>query len=195
MSVRRALYVLFGRLLAGPPDAALYRRLRDEGLGHLAAAQGVDLDSDLLDPDDAPACSAELTAEYERLAARVPLRASDYGAGAGDPVAAVHGFLREHGLASETELPVDHLAVLLNVMGELAAQEEKEQAEGTPPQEGARDGDAFVRARAFLDRYLAPWAERALTDLAEASDRRFYRGVAAMASAFLASERRLYAGV
>ena len=42
-SVRRALYVLFARLLAGPPDAALYERLLANGLSQLAAAQGVEL--------------------------------------------------------------------------------------------------------------------------------------------------------
>ena len=46
-SVRRALYVLFARLLAGPPDAALYARLEAEGLKDLATVQGIDLTSDL----------------------------------------------------------------------------------------------------------------------------------------------------
>ncbi len=196
MSVRRALYVLFGRLVASPLDAALYRRLREQGLDRLAAAQGVDLDSDLLDPEDAESSAAELTAEFERLASRVSLRASDYGTGAEDPVAAIYGYLREHGLEPKTDLPIDHLAVLFGVMGELAAQEEQEErndAEPTGTDGDAFDGDAGVRARAFLERHLAPWAERALAEVADAADRRFYCGVAAMAAAFLASERRLYA--
>lgn len=179
-SVRRALYVLFARLLAGPPDAALYRRLREQGLRRLAEAQGVDLTSDLLDETDPAASAAELQAEYERLAEEVSLRASDYAGGTEDPVVALTGFLREHGLEVDrgAELAVDHLAVALGIMGELAGQAEE-----------SGDADAGIRARAFFLRHIEPWAQRALADIADAADRRFYRGLAAMISAFLESER------
>jgi TorA maturation chaperone TorD len=177
-SVRRALYVLFGRLLAGPPDAPLYDRLRQGGLQSLAEAQGVDLSSDLLDEEDAEASASELSAEYARVAEAVSLRESDYTEGP-DPVVSISRFLGEHRLRAPLDLPVDHLAVVLGIMGELA---------------GAADakGDAQSRdlARTFFHRHVAPWALAALTDLAGSAQRRYYKGVAAMASAFLESERR-----
>jgi TorA maturation chaperone TorD len=182
-SVRRALYVLFARLVAGAPDAALYARLRTGGLDHLAAAQRVDLTSDLLDAADAEASATELGAEYDRLAHLVSLRASDYAGATEDPVASVAAFLTEHGLSvdARANLPCDHMAVVLGIMGELAGQAD----EGTDP-------DGRVRARSFFLRHIQPWMQRALTDMAAAADRNFYRGVAAMLDAFLQSEHRTY---
>jgi len=182
-SLRRALYVLFARLLAGPPDAQLYDRLRRGGLADLAAAQGVDLTSDLLDAEDPEASACELQAEYARLLDRVSLRASDYGSGSEDPVLALTAYLREHRLAVDqgVDLPCDHLSIALGIMGELSEAEET-----------GRDADAGLRARSFFLRHLQPWSQAALSEVASASDRRFYRGVAAMLSAFLESERRLY---
>lgn len=179
-SIRRALYVLFGRLLAGPPDADLYRRLRNGGLHTLAGLQGVDLSSDLLDETDAEACASELAAEYGRLKDLASLRASDYESGGEDPVVGISRFLKEHRLRATPDLPCDHLSVALGIMGELA--------------EAAERGDAANRKRArdFFRLYLAPWAVAALADVSEKAERRYYRGVAAMASAFLESERRHY---
>jgi TorA maturation chaperone TorD len=181
--VRRALYVLFARLLAEPPDAALYARLRTGGLRTLAEAQGLELTSDLLDEEDAEAAASELNAEYVRLLERVSLRASDYTPATGDATVAVLAYLREHGLRVDerARLPADHLSVALGVMGELAAQAES-----------GGDGDAGERARAFFLRHIQPWAQRALAEVASRADRRFYRGLAAMVSAFLESEHRAY---
>jgi len=179
-SVRRALYVLFGRLLAGPPDADLYRRLRGGGLHALADLQGVDLSSDLLDEDDALACASELSAEYARLGDLVSLRASDYRTDGEDPVVAISRFLALRKLRATRDLPCDHLSVVLGIMGELA--------------EAAERGDAPSRklARDFFRRHLGPWALAALAEVSTKAERRYYRGVAAMASAFLESERRHY---
>ena len=95
-SVRKALYVLFARLLADAPDADLYARLHSGPLSDLARIQGVDLWSDLMVETDATASAAELKSEYVRLSGRVSLRATDYASGTQDPVAAIGGFLREH---------------------------------------------------------------------------------------------------
>ncbi|MHC4959028.1 MAG: hypothetical protein ACYTGN_11710 [Planctomycetota bacterium] len=162
-SVRQALYVLFARLLAGPPDEALYARLRAGGLDDLARAQKVDLYSDLLDPDDAAAAAAELSAEYQRVVHAVPLRASERDEVASDPVPALAAFLAEHGLTFPPELPCDHLSVLLGTM-------------------------AQVDDAAFFEAYLAPWVQPALADLIAVADRAFYKGVAVMLSAFLLTE-------
>lgn len=179
--MRRALYVLFGRLLAGPPDADLYRRLRGGGLHAFADLQGIDLSSDLLDENDAEACASELSAEYARLADLVSLRASDYPTDGEDPVVALARLLAEQKLRATTELPCDHLSVILGIMGELA---EAADARGDPP--------SRKRAKAFFRRHLAPWALAALAEVSTKAERRYYRGVAAMASAFLESERRHY---
>ena len=40
----------------------------------------------------------------------------------------------------------------------------------------------------------SPWAQRVLTELAARSALRFYRGLAAMVSAFLETERRALSG-
>lgn len=182
-TVRRALYVLFARLLAGPPDAALFERLRTGGLQHLAAVQGVDLTSDLLDEEDAAASASELGVEYERLAREVSLRASDYAAGAADPVVSVSAFLTEHGLAMDSgfDLPSDHISVALGIMGELVGQAD------TDPNEESR-----ARARLFFLRHVAPWGQQALTEVAACAQRHYYRGLAAMVSAFLETERRAH---
>ncbi|MHC4551047.1 MAG: TorD/DmsD family molecular chaperone [Planctomycetota bacterium] len=182
-SVRRALYVLFARLLAGPPDAAFYERLRTGGLQDLAAAQRVDLTSDLLDEQDPETSASELRVEHDRLAALVSLRASDYAAGAEDPVVSMSAVLAEHGfeLDRDLHLPCDHLAVALGVMGELAGHADAREEE-----------EPHLRARSFFLRHIAPWAQRALTELAAEAQRRYYRGLAAMVSAFLESERRIY---
>jgi len=183
-SVRRALYVLFGRLFAGGLTAELYRRVRSGGLDELARVQGVDLFSDLLDPDDADSAVVELAAEQSRLADRVSLRASDYSETTGDPVVALDAFLREHELeiGDGLDLPHDHLAIVLGVMGELAQREDE-----------GDDGDAALHAAAFFRRHVFPWAPRALAEVSAEGDRRFYRGLATMLSAFLEAERRRYA--
>jgi len=177
-SVRKALYVLFARLLADAPDADLYARLHSGPLSDLARIQGIDLWSDLMVETDATASAAELKSEYARLSGRVSLRATDYASGTQDPVAAIGGFLREHKLELDAAagLALDHLSVMLGVMGALA--------------EGG-DEDPALRMRAFYSRHLAPWWIAALADFAEAADRRFYRGVGSMLAAFLASEERL----
>lgn len=182
-SVRRALYVLFARLLAGPPDAELFERLRTGGLQHLAAVQGVDLTSDLADEEDASASASELRVEYERLTGDVSLRASDYAAGAIDPTVSVRAFLAEHGLAMNggLDLPCDHISVALGIMGELAGQVDAD------PNEESR-----TRARSFFLRHIAPWCQQALTEVATRAQRHYYRGLAAMVSAFLEAERRAH---
>ncbi len=180
-SVRRALYVLFGRLLAGPPDADLYRRLRAGGLKALAEVQGIDLSSDLLDENDAEASASELTAEYARLQDLVSLRASDYAGDGEDAVIALSRFLADHQLRATRDLPCDHLSVTLGIMGELA---EAAEARGDAP--------SRKTARDFFRRHIAPWALAALAEVSAKAERRYYRGVAAMASAFLESERRQY---
>jgi len=183
-SVRRALYVLFARLLAAPPDAALFERLRNGGLRHLAEVQGVDLTSDLSDEEDAEASASELRVEYEQMARDVSLRASDYHAAeAIDPDLSVRAFLSEHGLAvgGEFGLPCDHISVAMGIMGELAGQADADPSE-----------DSRTRARAFFLRHVAPWCQQALTEIAARAQRCFYRGLAAMVSAFLETERRAH---
>ncbi|MFQ5844523.1 MAG: molecular chaperone, partial [Planctomycetota bacterium] len=147
-SVRSAFYAVFAHLFAAPPDAGFYDRLRAGGFGRLAAAQGLDLTSDLVDEADAESCAAELHAEYDRLFGAVALTASSYRAGTGDPAVAVAAFLREHRLQLEVggDLPADHLSVALGVMGALAAE-----AEAAPRRrDGAAARTAARRSRAFL---------------------------------------------
>ena len=183
-SVRRALYVLFGRLLSGALTPELYTRVRAGGLDELAKAQGVDLVSDLLDAEDAQSAVTELAAEHARLTQRVSFRASDYTDAAGDAVVALDAFLTEHELSllEDVDVPHDHLSVVLGVMGELAQREEENE-----------DGDSALHARAFFLRHLDSWAPRVLVEISAGSDRRFYRGLMTMLSAFLASERQRYA--
>jgi len=183
-TVRRALYVLFGRLLAGALTPEMYTRIRAGGLDDLARAQGVDLFSDLLDPADADSATVELAAEHARLDGHVSLRASDYTDATDDAVVALDAFLREHelGLHDQVDLPHDHIAVVLGVMGELAQHEDADE-----------DEDTALYARAFFLRHIDPWIPRALVEVSANADRRFYRGVSTMLSAFLASERQRYA--
>lgn len=187
-AIRKALYVLFARLFAAPPDAAFYRRLTSGGLASLARAQGLALVDDLCDPEDADASSAELQAEYERLFAEVSLRASDYPGSTGDPVAATAGFLREHALRVDDAagLPADHFSVALGIMGALAEQAEAAARRG----EAEAFAIARTRERAFLLRHVVPWSQSVLAEVASRADRAFYRSLAAMTSAFLESERR-----
>jgi TorA maturation chaperone TorD len=111
----------------------------------------------------------------------VSLRQSDHAEGGEDPVIAISRFLAENRLHAPPDLPCDHLSVALGIMAELA---------------GAADarGDAQSRARAheFFARHLERWALAALADLSEKAERRYSKGVAAMAGAFLESERRQY---
>ena len=181
-SLRRSLYVLFARLFSGPPDEALYTRLRDGGLRDFARVQGIDLTSDLVDEEDAAGSVVELGAEYARLAQFVSLRASDYNGATEDPVVAISGYLAEHGLETDgdPDLPLDHLAYALGIMGEFAGQAE------------AGDPDADTRARAFFLRHINPWAPQALAEVSEKADRHFYRGLSAMLAAVLGSERSQY---
>ena len=182
-SVRRPLYVLYARLLATPPDAALYERLHTEGLRDLAELQGLDLFGDLPGPEDSEGAAAQLEIELVQLRVRVSFEASDYGGGAEDPVASIEGFMREHGLEMDApvELERDDLAVVLGLMGELVGQ-----AESKP------SSDRNERASAFFQRHLEPWAQRALTEIATAARLRFYRGLASLISTFLANERRIF---
>jgi len=186
-SVRRALYALFGRLLAGELSAELYERLRTGGLDGLAQAQGVDLFSDLLDERDAESSVVELGAEYARLTHQVSLRASDYSHATDDPVVALNEFLSEHELTIDKELPLphDHLSLVLGIMGQLAQREDDENGM-------AADDDAEFHAKAFFRRHVLPWAPRALAEVSAVGDRRFYRGIALMLSTFLETERARY---
>lgn len=183
-TVRRALYVLFGRLLAGALTPDIYTRIRAGGLDDLARAQGVDLFSDLLDASEAESACVELAAEHARLEGHVSLRASDYTDATDDAVVALDAFLREHELTlhEDVDLPHDHLSVVLGVMGELAQREESDD-----------DGDTALHAQAFFRRHIDSWIPRALVEISAQADRRFYRGVSTMLSAFLASEREHYA--
>ena len=183
-TVRRALYVLFGRLLSGALTPEMYARVRSGGLDDLARAQGVDLFSDLLDEADPDSAAVELAAEHARLVERVSLRASDYTDATDDAVVALDAFLREHELTlhDDVELPHDHLGVVLGVMGELAEREAQ-----------AADEDTAAHARAFFLRHVDSWVPRALVEVSAHADRRFYRGVATMLSAYLASERERHA--
>lgn len=188
-SVRRALYALFARLFAAPPDANLYGRLHSGGLSRLAQVQRLDLTSDLMDEEDAEGSAAELSAEYDRLFNRVSLNASQYRAGSEDPAVAVAAFLQEHALSVDAAacLPTDHLSVALGVMGALAAEAETAHRDGDP--DAAKTAE--VRSRAFFLRHVHSWVPELMTAIASRADRRFYRALAAMASAFLESERRL----
>jgi len=183
-TVRRALYVLFGRLLSGALSPTMYTRIRAGGLDDLARAQGVDLFTDLLDGADAESAAVELAAEHARLEDRVSLRASDYTDATDDAVVALDAFLREHELTlhEDVELPHDHLSVVLGVMGELAQREDESES-----------ADSTLHARAFFLRHVDSWVPRVLVEISANADRRFYRGVATMLSAFLASERERYA--
>ena len=180
-SIRHALYVLYARLLAGPPDEGLYDRLRREGLLDLARAQGVDLFGDLDDPENGARATAVLDAEYWRLTAEISLHAADYDPGARDPGAALSAYMCEHGLRLDdsVDLGPDHLSVVLGLMGELSGQAEDHD-----------DDESRQRARAFFRRHLDPWAQSALAEVAGHSRLRFYRGLASMISSFLANERR-----
>ena len=170
-SIRGALYVLYARLFAGPPDAALYERLRG-GLKNLADAQQVLLTADLVDESDAAASAAELGAEYERIARTCSMRASDYdAAGGAESVAAIGSVILEQGLMLDTDLPNDHLSVALGVMGAL-------------------ESDA-MRAKFFRE-HLDGWWEKVLTDVVTAADRQFYAGLCVMVAAFLKNEAREY---
>jgi len=195
--VRRALYVLFARLFASAPDQELYGRLCEEGLTRLAEAQGVDLMSDLLDSEDATASAAELQSEYVDLTRDVSLRASDYPGATDDPVAAVSGFLAEHGLSIDAGagLPPDHLSIVLGIMGELAGADTAADDDPGLDADSAIDGEvaeARQRARLFYRRHLLPWAPQALAEVARHAHRRFYRGLASMVVAFLETERQRY---
>ena len=195
--VRRALYVLFARLLASAPDHELYGRLCEQGLTRLAEAQGVDLMSDLLDSHDATASAAELNSEYEELFQRVSLRASDYPGATDDPLAAVSGFLAEHGLSVDAgaRLPTDHLSVVLGIMAELAGADTAagdDAALAAAGDAATEEAEARQRASAFFRRHLLPWAQQALAEVARHAHRRFYRGLASMVVAFLETERQRY---
>lgn len=187
--MRRALYALFGRLLAGELSAAMYERVRSGGLEGLAKAQGVDLFSDLLDANDAESSVVELGVEHSRLVELVSLRASAYSHATENAVVALNEFLTEHALTVDESLslPHDHVALVLGVMGQLAQREDD-----VPDSPGKGASDAQFHARAFFRRHVLPWVPRVLAEISAAGDRRFYRGIALMLSTFLESERVRY---
>lgn len=96
------------------------------------------------------------------------------------PLAAVRRDLGVLGVERAEGLhdPEDHIAILCDVMSELAA---------------GRLGTTSLGEAAFFARHLQPWAPMLFEDLARAPSARFYRAVAAVGSAFVAIEAEAFA--
>ncbi len=172
---RAAAYRLLSHLLRAAPSAEL--------LAQLAA----------LDCDDSPigraqAALAVAAARTNAADAEREFWALFIGVGRGEllPYASYYltGFLHERPLARIREdlaalgiaradaasEPEDHLYVLCDVMAGLA--------------DGSLTGDRAAAHR-FFAAHLAPWAARAVADLAKAKSATFYRAVAAFGAAFI----------
>jgi TorA maturation chaperone TorD len=164
---RARLFALLGRLLSGPPDAALLAGLRhlpggDTPLGRALAA--------LADAAERHAPEAIETEHFDLF----------IGLGRGEllPYASYYltGFLHERPLAElratlarigarraeAVPEPEDHLGFVCEVMAGLI--------------EGRFEGDPA----AFFARHIQPWAGRAFADLEGAVVARFYRPVGAL---------------
>lgn len=175
---RANLYALLGHLLSDVPDPALLARLTaipaDESpigraLGALAAAARV------AKPD-------ALEREYHDLF---------IGLGRGEllPYASYYltGFLHERPLAAVRQSfvdlgiiredgsrePEDHIALLFDVMANLAARE---------------IGEGYETEKAFFEAHLKPWAGRFFADLESMTGRPFYAAVGAVGRLFVAIE-------
>jgi TorA maturation chaperone TorD len=175
MDLHRArIFALLGRLLLGPPDAALLR-----GLAALGPQQDSPLGWACAGLADAAAEPAGVVEEYAALF---------IGVGRGEllPFASYYltGFLHERPLAllrddlrrlgieraEGVAEPEDHLGFLCEAMsgllgGEFAATPEA--------------------VAAFYQRHLQPWAGRAFADMEKAQAARFYRPVGAIGVALM----------
>lgn len=96
------------------------------------------------------------------------------------PLAELRGDLARLGVAraKDRHEPEDHIALMLEVMADMAA--------------GEIDADAAAQA-AFFQRHLAPWAAQFFDDLAIAPSARFYRPVAEIGRLLVDIEARAFA--
>lgn len=181
--MRSDQYRFLSRLLANPPDAATLRGIA--GLKGDATALG-----------QAYGALAQAAAKTDANTVEREYFELFIGVGRGEllPYASFYltGFLNERPLAElRADLlrlgieraqgrhePEDHIALLFEVMGEMAA------------------GELVVSAddqAAFFRRHLAPWAGQFMDDLAVAPSARFYRPLAEIGRLLVDIEARAFA--
>lgn len=167
-TARSEQYRFVARLLAAPPDAALLRQIAtldgdDSALGQAFGA---------LARAAAQAEASAVSREYFELFVGVGRGellpyASFYLTGFLNerPLAELRGDLARLGIAraADRHEPEDHIALLFDVMADMAA--------------GEIEMDAAGQA-AFFTRHIAPWAGQFFDDLAIAPSARFYRSLA-----------------
>jgi len=176
-------YRFLARLLASPPDSATLAAIARLNGDATALGQAYDALARAADQTD----SARVEREFFELF---------IGVGRGEllPYASFYltGFLNERPLAElrgdlarlgiersrDRHEPEDHIALLFEVMGEMAA--------------GAVAVDAAQQA-AFFQRHIAPWAGQFFDDLAVAPSAAFYRPLAEIGRLLVDIEARAFA--
>lgn len=176
-------YRFVSRLLAAPPDAATL--LAIAGLKGDATALGQAYDA--LAQAAAATAPAAVEREYFELFVGVGRGellpyASFYLTGFLNerPLAMLRGDLAKLGIAraGDRHEPEDHIALLFEVMGQMAG--------------GALDVDAAAQA-GFFHRHIAPWAGQFMDDLAVAPSARFYRPLAEIGRLLVDIDTRAFA--
>lgn len=179
--LRAAEYDLLSLLLGKAPDAATLARVAtlrgdasDLGMAHVELAAAAEMDE------------RAISREFFDLF---------IGLGRGEvlPYASYYltGFLHERPLArvradfdllgieraGPSREPEDHIAILLEVMANLAR--------------GAFDADFAMQAK-FFERHLKPWAVRMFVDLEVSKSAKFYRAVGRLGRAFMELESEAF---
>ena len=181
--MRSDQYRFVSRLLAAPPDAATL--LAIAGLKGDATAMGQAYDA--LAQAAAATAPAAVEREYFELFVGVGRGellpyASFYLTGFLNerPLAMLRGDLAKLGIAraGDRHEPEDHIALLFEVMGQMAA--------------GELDVDAATQT-GFFHRHIAPWAGQFMDDLAVAPSARFYRPLAEIGRLLVDIDTRAFA--
>jgi len=184
---RADVYALLGALLAGPPDAAFLKQLRQ-----IPAAAST---------EDNTLTAAWATLKIAATRAEPEALKEEYhdlfiGLGRGELVPYgswyVTGFLMEKPLAelridlqrfglerqASVHEPEDHAGALCETMSLLVL---------------SREDVSTEQQRAFFERHVAPWMGRFFGDLASAKAARFYRAVGLLGERFMDIERENFA--
>jgi TorA maturation chaperone TorD len=193
---RSNIYGFLATVFRTEVTAELLHQLREPEFSSALAAAGVTLDDDFLDrPDDE--VLDDLAVEYSRLfvgpGRHIPPYASVHTeADGGDLCGRSTGRLREFiaaaGLAYENSYTglADHISVELECMARLTARLTAAETAGRSP-EVARCRELEC---VFVEQFLAPWVPQFCRKVADAARSSFYREMAALTAAFIASERQ-----
>jgi TorA maturation chaperone TorD len=196
---RSSLYAFLAAIFRTEVTAELLQQLREPRFRAALSAAGVTLDDEFLNrPDDA--LLEDLAVEYTRLfvgpGKHIPPYASVHGGKEGSDLEGpatgrLRDFIAAAGIAYQSSYRgmADHICVELELMAKLT----KLRAAAETAEESSEISRCLELERVFVEQFLAPWVPRFCAKAGAAAELPFYRQIAELTAAFIASEQQMLA--